>query len=89
MKFDSKQLSINDGIYHLSLGYGKVTMINADSALASFSGQIIGFNIEGRVGSSVEKVIGLARPMIVWPTDGEDITKLVPLVQAAIQLIKV
>lgn len=87
MKIDKQQLSIGSSVYHIALGYGSVTMINANSALASFNGQTIGFNAQGKVNDGPEKVVGLARPLIVWGNAGEDVAKLVPLVQAGVLLM--
>jgi hypothetical protein len=89
MNLDGKQLTIGSKVYHLTLGVGTVQLANADSAMATFNGQSVGFNAAGMVGAITTKQVGLEKPLTVWGEAGEDVSKLVPIVKEALFLMGV
>lgn len=91
MNLDGKELGINAEVYHLTLGYGRITLAMDGGAVAKFgSGQELGFNSKGQVNSnepSAPKVIGLRPPLIVWGESDQDPMKLREMVMAGIALM--
>jgi len=90
MIFDGKQLSIGSTVYSFTSGNGTVIMVTSASAVADFNGQEVAFNQLGQiVGSDPRsaKVIGLNVPLSIWPKDGENVQRLLPIINEAIVLM--
>jgi hypothetical protein len=91
MILDGVTLSNGSRIYHLTLGFGKVVATTASSAIADIGGQHVPFNQTGRIVDSAPsspKMIGIGIPVQVWPEGAEDVTKLIPIIEQAIVLMR-
>lgn len=90
MIFDGKQLSIGSTVYSFTGGYGKVIMVTDAGAVANFDGQEVAFNALGQIvgsDSRSTKVVGLDVPLAIWPQDGENVQRLLPIINEAIILM--
>jgi hypothetical protein len=91
MILDGVNLSIGGRVYHLTLGFGTVSMVTSSSAMALFNGQQIGFDAQGKstnAGAVQVKMIGVGIPLQVWPEGAEDVTKLIPIINEAVVLMR-
>lgn len=87
MKLDGKELVNGSEVYHLTLGYGKVDLVSGGGATAIFNGQQLGFDNGGKVAGVDQKMVGLAKPVVVWGEVGDDVSKLEPLIRAGLSLL--
>lgn len=87
MILDGKKLNVGSSIWHIVHGAGTVQHVWDGAISVKLDGQNMIFNNRGQLdGSPVtsSKLIGLSKPMIIWPENGESLAGLQSLVLAAI-----
>jgi hypothetical protein len=91
MNLDGIDLRIDDRVWHIYMGEGIVRIISDAGFQAVFSGQQLWFDMSGRLAGlppTSLKLVGLSQPLIVWPTQRENVTGLAKIINEVLAFAK-
>ena len=80
MNLDGNQLAVGDDIFHLQHGAGEVVAVSTNSVQAVFGAMELTISMSGLERNGV-KIVGRGKPLVVWPSLGEDVTRLSALIE--------
>lgn len=85
MNLDGNQLAVGDDVYHLQFGAGRVTATAMGNVQAVFGDMEVTLS-ENALERHGVKMLGRGKPLVVWPSRGEDVARLADLMNEARKL---